>query len=162
MYKATVRALMRHGLARMNAGDGSFLLRMASPGAQLAFPGDNSFAAMYRPVVKGLEPHITHDGITEIRGFVDRFIANGTRLEADDILVNGLPHNCRVAVRGTVRMPGAATGDPDSYTNRVVAFITIRWGRMVAWEDYEDTQRVSEWDDAQAVADPLGADAPAG
>ena len=59
-------------------------------------------------------------------------------------------------------MPGVSPGDPDSYTNRLVAFITIRWGRMVAWEDYEDTQRVSDWDVAQATADPVDADAPAG
>ena len=50
MYKATVRALIRHGVRRLNAGDPSFLLRLAGPDAELAFPGDNSWAAMFRPV----------------------------------------------------------------------------------------------------------------
>ena len=35
MYKATVRALIRHGVRRLNAGDPSFLLRMARPDAEL-------------------------------------------------------------------------------------------------------------------------------
>lgn len=156
MYKATVRALMRHGLNRLNAGDSSFILRLASPKAELAFPGDNSLAAMYRPVVKSADAHVTHRGAVEIAGFADRFMENGTQFECDDILVNGLPHNCRVAVRGRTRIPGPTANDPDEYTNRAVAFITIRWGRMVAWEDYEDCERVAAWDAARAAAAPVG------
>jgi ketosteroid isomerase-like protein len=65
MYKTLVRALVRHGFARINAGDPGFLLRMAAPDAVLCFPGDNSWARMFRPVVKGRDPHGTHVGIDE-------------------------------------------------------------------------------------------------
>lgn len=152
MYKATVRALMRHGLKKLNAGSPSFILAMAHPRAELAFPGDNSLATMYRPVVKCGEAHITHRGTDELRGFVERFVENRTEFLVDDILVNGLPHRTRVAVRGRIRIPGPAPGDPDDYQNRIVAFITIAWGRMVAWEDYEDTERIAEWDAAHPTA----------
>jgi ketosteroid isomerase-like protein len=153
MYKATVRALMRHGLKKLNAGDPSFILAMVHPEAELAFPGHNSFATMYRPVVKSGEANVTHRGVDELRGFAERFVEHRLEFLADDILVNGLPHRTRVAVRGRVRIPGRGTGDPDEYQNRIVAFITIAWGRMVAWEDYEDTERASEWDAARLAAE---------
>ena len=77
----------------------------------------------------------------------DRFVAEGIRFEIEDILVNGGPWNTRVAVRAHDYIEGS---DGDSYNNRVVAFLTIRWGRLVAWEDYEDTERVAAWDRASA------------
>ncbi|MGI8756386.1 MAG: nuclear transport factor 2 family protein, partial [Acidimicrobiales bacterium] len=153
MYKATVRALVRHGLKKLNAGDPSFLLAMAHPEADLAFPGDNSFAAMYRPVVKGPDAHITHRGADELQGFAHRFVRERLEFVVEDILVNGLPHRTRVAVRGRMRIPGPGLGAPDEYQNRIVAYITLGWGRMVAWEDYEDTERVSAWDAAATSAD---------
>lgn len=143
MYKATVRALVRHGIGRLNQGDPSFLLRLAAPHAEIAFPGDNSWSTMFRPVEKGRHAHVTHRGIEECRAFADRFVAHGIRFEIEDILVNGGPWNTRVAVRAHDAIAGP---DGDDYANRVVAFLTLRWGRMVRWEDYEDTERVAEWD----------------
>lgn len=138
MYKATVRRLVRHGISRLNAGDPSFLLRRAAPDAELRFPGDNSWAAMFRPVEKGAAPHATHRGIDECRAFADRFVAEGHRLEVEDILVNGAPWHTRIAVRCQSFGPG--------YENRAVAFLELRWGRLRAWEDYEDTERVAALD----------------
>lgn len=156
MYKTTVRALMRHGLKRLNAGDPSFILAMARPTAELAFPGDNSFASMYRPVVKSRDAHVTHRGTEELKGFVDTFVARRLEFHVEDILVNGLPHRIRVAVRGQMAIPGASPREPDEYNNRLVAFITIRWGRMVSWEDYEDTERASAWDATRAASATAG------
>ena len=48
MYKATIRALLRHAVKKLNAGDYSMLLKMASPDFELAFPGDNSWATTFR------------------------------------------------------------------------------------------------------------------
>jgi hypothetical protein len=31
------------------------------------------------------------------------------------------------------------------------AFLEIRWGRLVRWEDYEDTQRVADWDNQRSA-----------
>lgn len=145
MYKATIRALIRHSISRLNDGDAAFLLRLTAPDVELAFPGDNSWAAMHRPVVKGRDIHITHRGIDECRSFADRFVGEGLRFGIEDILVNGPPWNLRVAVRAHDHRADP-DGGPDLYNNRVVAFLEMRWGRLRRWEDYEDTERVSAWD----------------
>jgi hypothetical protein len=179
MYKTAVRALVRFSIAKLNDGDPGLLLRLASPEVELAFPGDNSWAAMHRPVRRGRHRHVTHRGIDECRAFAERFVAVGLCLVIEDILVNGPPWNLRVAVRahdylaystrggaehgGADHDPGGADDDPgcvdndgvadttgdgrdDVYNNRVVAFLEMRWGRLVAWEDYEDTERIVRWE----------------
>ena len=145
MYKATVRALLRRGIARLNQGDPEMLLGMAVPDCELAFPGDNSWAAMYRPVVRGRDRHVTHQGVDECRAFAQRFVDEGVQFEVEDILVTGPPWNLRVALRTRTIAADPAGGD-DRYNNRAVAFLELRWGRLVRWEDYEDTERVSDWD----------------
>jgi ketosteroid isomerase-like protein len=149
MYKATVRALIRHGVRRLNEGDPTFLLRLAGPDAELAFPGDNSWASMFRPVVKGRECHVTHRGLDECRAFADRFVANHIQFEIEDILVNGPPWHMRVALRVHDYVAGPP-GEPDVYNNRAVAFLDLRWFKLVRWEDYEDCERVGAWDAATA------------
>jgi ketosteroid isomerase-like protein len=150
MYKAIVRALVRKGLRELSAGKPDFILGMAAPDAELSFPGDNSWAAMFRPVEKGRERHVTHRGIAECRAFAERFGSEGIQFgEPEDILVNGPPWHTRVAVRVHDFKPGPSG---DVYTNRAVAFLELRWGKIVRWEDYEDTERVAAWDAARDSA----------
>ena len=77
MYKAAVRALVRHSISRLNQGDATLLLRLASADAELAFPGDNTWAAMHRPIEKGRHRHVTHRGVDECRSFAKRFVNEG-------------------------------------------------------------------------------------
>jgi ketosteroid isomerase-like protein len=143
VYKAAVRAVVRHGIGRLNEGDPTFLLRLAAPDVEIAFPGDNSWSSMFRPVHKGRHRHATHRGIDECRAFAERFVERGLRFEIEDILVNGGPWRTRVAVRAHDHLAGA---EGDEYANRVVALLEMRWGKLVSWEDYEDTERIKEWD----------------
>jgi ketosteroid isomerase-like protein len=143
MYKWTVRTLVRRGIERLNAGDPSFLLRMTAPNVELCFPGDNSWATMFRPTEAGRARHVTHRGIDEARAFAQRFVEEGVTFEIEDILVNGGPWNTRIALRAHNYI---ATPAGDTYNNRVVAVLELRWGRLHRWEDYEDTQRVAAWD----------------
>jgi ketosteroid isomerase-like protein len=153
MYKAAVRALVRRSISRLNQGDPSLLLRLASADAELAFPGDNSWAAMHRPVQKGRDRHVTHQGIEECRTFAARFVGEGIQFAIEDILVNGPPWNLRVAVRAHDFITDRTGGD--DYNNRAVMFLELRWGRLVRWEDYEDTERVAAWDrQHEAVSRP--------
>jgi len=145
MYKAAVRALLRYSINKLNQGDYSLLLRMASPNLELVFPGENSWASMFRPLSSGRHAHATHRGISEVTAFADRFVAEGIQFEIEDILVNGGPWSTRIAVRvhNYIADPGGGT---DIYANRAVLFLEIRWARLVRWEDYEDTERVAAWD----------------
>jgi len=149
MYKTIVKMMVRRNIAQLNAGDASALLKMASPDVELRFPGDNSWARMFRPVAKGRTPHATHRGIEECRAFADRFAAQHVQFTLEDILVNGGPWNTRVAMRLVSFIDGAGGIDP--YNNRAVAILELRWGKLVAWEDYEDTERVAAWDHAAAL-----------
>lgn len=148
MYKTAVRALVRHGIRRLNEGDADFLLRLAAPDAEIAFPGDNTWSTMFRPVEKGRHRHATHRGIEECRAFAERFVEAGLQLIVEDVLVAGGPWRTRVAVRAHDFAPAA---EGDQYTNRVVACLELRWGRLRSWEDYEDTERIAAWDQAQAA-----------
>jgi len=116
----------------------------------IAFPGDNSWARMHRPVEKSRRAHPTHRGIDECRTFADRFIREGIQFEIEHILVNGGPWHSRVALRGNDFIPGP---DGDEYSNRFVALLELRWGKLVLWEDYEDTERVSALDRAREGRD---------
>ena len=148
MYKASIRALLRHSIDKLNHGDYSLLLKLASPGFELAFPGENSWSTMFRPHQRGRAPHVTHRGIDEAVAFADRFVDEQIQFEIEDILVNGPPWNTRIALRVRDFVPGH-NGD-DVYNNRAVLFLEVRWGRLVRWEDYEDTERVAAWDRATA------------
>jgi hypothetical protein len=78
--------------------------------------------------------------------------AAGGQLDVEDILVNGPPWRTRVALRVVAYVPGPnGDGDGDEYANRAVAYLDLRWGRLVTWEDYEDTERVAVWDSARAA-----------
>ena len=149
MYKATVRAIIRRGIRRLNAGDPDFLMKLAHPSAEICFPGDNSWATMFRPVEKGRRVHVTHSGLDECRAFADRFVGEGIEFGIEDILVNGPPWRTRVALRAFDFQPDGHGGD--EYNNRAVAFLELRWGKLIRWEDYEDTERVAAWDSRRAA-----------
>ena len=106
MYKASIRALLRHSIDKLNHGDYSLLLKMASPDFELAFPGDNSWATMFRPLQRGRAPHVTHRGVDEAAAFAERFVDEGIQFEIEDILVNGPPWNTRIALRVRDFVPG--------------------------------------------------------
>jgi ketosteroid isomerase-like protein len=140
MYKAMIRALFRRNVRQLNQGNYRPLLKMAAPDAELAFPGDNSWAAMFRPVERSHAQHTTHRGPAELEAFAQRFVEHGLAIEVDDILVNGPPWRTRICARVT-------DGTPDGvYANRVCLFVEARWGRIHRWEDYLDTERVAAWD----------------
>ncbi len=148
MYKATTRAFLRYNIGRLNSGDYSLLMKLASPDFQLRFPGDNSWSTMFRPVVGGRDFVATHDGIDEGAAFAERFVTHGVQVDVEDILVNGPPWNTRVMLRAKYFIPGA-DGGPDIYANRAASVLELRWGRLVRWETYEDTERTAEWDRSQ-------------
>ena len=152
MYKASIRAVMRYSIKKLNQGDYRLMLKMAHPEFELAFPGQSSWATMFRPQNTGRQRHATHRGVAEASAFAERFVAEGIQFQIEDILVNGPPWNTRIAVRAYNFIAGPQ-GHDDAYNNRALLFLELRWGRLVRWEDYEDTERVAAWD----VTAPTGA-----
>lgn len=138
MYKSAVRWMIRRNIAHLNAGDYRPSLAMFADDALFRFPGDNSWAAQFRPIssARAFEP--THKGKAEIEQFMQRFVENRLRLDIEDILVNGPPWNTRVAARAKV-----SAGDD---TNRAVLFVTARWGKLRTHEDFIDTERTNAFD----------------
>lgn len=149
MYKAVTRIAARRVIGALNDGDPRPLLALTTAETELSFPGANSFAQMFRPVAKGREAHASHRGADECRAFAERFVAEGLRLEVEDVLVNGPPWRMRLAIRAHDHTPGP---DGDLYNNRAVAFLEVRWGRIRRWEDYLDTERIAAWEAAAAHA----------
>lgn len=155
MYKTSIRALLRHSINKLNRGDYSLMLKMVGPHFELAFPGENSWATMFRPQQRGRGCHVTHRGINEATAFAERFVEEAIQFQIEDILVNGPPWNTRIALRVHDFIPGD-DGQADVYNNRAVLFLELRWGRLVRWEDYEDTERVAAWDRTPARSAPSG------
>jgi ketosteroid isomerase-like protein len=153
VYKATVRWLIRRNLRHLNQGDYGPALAMYAPDATLSFPGDNSWAREFRPPQPGRVRFATLQGRAEIESFLARYVGDGIQLEVEDILVNGPPWDARAAVVAHDWIPGRADlpGEDgvvghDRYTNRAVLYVRTRWGKIVAHEDFEDTERTAAYD----------------
>jgi len=57
------------------------------------------------------------------------------------------------ARRSTVHHWVTGADGTDIYTNRAVLFVNTRWGKIIAQEDYEDTERVAAYDRATGLLD---------
>jgi ketosteroid isomerase-like protein len=143
MYKATVRAMIKRSIRRLNEGDYRATLAVFRPDATLTFPGDNSWARQYRPPQPGRAAAPTHRGRAEIEAFLRRYVDQGIQMEVEDILVNGPPWNTRVAVRAHVWVVGDGR---DVYANRAVLMVRMAWGKIRDQEDYEDSERAAAFD----------------
>jgi ketosteroid isomerase-like protein len=141
MYKAAVRWLIRRNIKALNEGRYQPALAMFAADATLTFPGDNNWSRQYRIPQPGRAAFPTHRGRAEIEGFLQNYVDNDIQMEIEDILVNGPPWNTRAAV---VVHDWALDADGNEvYANRAVLFVRTRWGRIVAQEDYEDTERAA-------------------
>jgi ketosteroid isomerase-like protein len=132
MYASAVRFMIRRSVRRINAGDIRPTLNSFADDATLVFPGDHSWGGEYK-------------GKPAIEGFLRRFVGAGLQIVPEEIVVAGLPWNTRVCMRFTNE-----ARDPDSgavvYANRGIIYARAVWGKITYQEDYEDTQRVVEFD----------------
>ena len=144
MYKTSVRWMIRRNIRRLNEGKYEPALRMFATDGTLAFPGDNSWAHQYRDPTHGRAAFVTHRGRDELEGFLRRYIGTGMQMVVEDVLVNGPPWNMRAAARVHHWIPGPA--GEDVYSNRAVLMVRAVWGKIRSQEDYEDTERVTEYD----------------
>ncbi len=123
--------LLSFTMGRLRRGDPRPVLLMEHPDVEFTFPGANSWAGVYR-------------GKTELRPWYERFCAVGLQIYPDEVVLTGFPWRQTLCVRGTDHALG-----PDGerlYENRYVIWGHMRWGRMVRYEVYEDTERTHALD----------------
>lgn len=124
--------LVRHNIKELNAGNIKPTLRLDARDVELTFPGESSFSG----VVKGKR---------ELRRWLERFVALGLQIFAEEVVLKGFPWRQTICVRGYDYLEHEGER---VYENRYVIWGQLRWGRLKRYEVYEDTQKplaLDEW-----------------
>jgi ketosteroid isomerase-like protein len=123
--------VLRRTIRRVNEGDIGPMLSSYADDAVLVFPGDSSWGGEHR-------------GRDAIEAFLRRFVRVGLQFEAHEIVVSGWPWNAHLWVRFSdrARAPDGAV----VYENHGVIYAKTRWGKIVYQEDFEDTEKVTQFD----------------
>jgi ketosteroid isomerase-like protein len=132
MLSGLAKKVLTHNLKRLNAGDPRPVLRLDARDVSFRFPGDSSWAAELQ-------------GKEDLERWLQRFVATGLQIFADEVVAQGLPWNMTLCVRGHVYLKS-----PDGavvYENRYVIWGRMAWGLLRAYEVYEDTQKTKSLDD---------------
>jgi len=130
MYMYIVKRMIRRALRYHQAGNVEALLKFYADNVIFVFPGKNSWAGEFH-------------GKEAIAAWLRRFHRAGLKLEVHEIVAGGPPWNTTVCIRITDQ---AASNGEVIYKNRAVLFGKVRWGKIVFYEVYEDTQKVVELD----------------
>jgi ketosteroid isomerase-like protein len=131
MYSWLARGLLTRYMARIREGDYGPLLRLDARDIHFRFPGDSTWAA---------EIH-SRD---ELERWLQRFVDTGLQIYPDEVIVQGPPWKMTLCVRGTDHLD---TEDGRVYENRYVIWGRMAWGRLRAYEVYEDTQKTKALDE---------------
>lgn len=132
MFGWLAKKLIQRSLRYHQTGDIDGLLKNYADDVHFVFPGNNSWAVDVR-------------GKEAIRGWLQRFHDLGLKLEVHDILVAGPPWNMRVCMQFTDH----AADDQGRivYENTGVIYAKGRWGKIVSYTVYEDTEKVAAFDE---------------
>lgn len=123
--------LIGFNMARLRRGDIAPSLRLDDPEVNLRFPGESSWGGEFK-------------GKERVGRWLQRFVDVGLQISPDEVLAGGWPWRSTVCVRGRdhVLSPDGAL----VYENRYVIWGHLRWGRLVDYEVYLDTQKVAGLD----------------
>jgi len=123
--------LIGHNMRRLSAGDPGPTVRMYADDVRFRFPGDNSWSGE----IQGKET---------LERWLGRFAAVGIQIRPDEVVLQGWPWRQTVCIRGVAHLDA-----PDGrrvYENRYVIWGHIAWGKMRAYEVYEDTEKAKGLD----------------
>jgi ketosteroid isomerase-like protein len=144
MQSWLAKKVLSYVMARTRSGDVRPTLWLDAPDVTLTFPGQNTWSGVFR-------------GKAEVEPWLRRFAAVGIQIYPDEVVAHGLPWKTTVCVRGRDHLNG-----PDGqtvYENRYVIWGRMRWGRLKAYEVYEDTHKANELDAYLAEHPPAPATA---
>lgn len=131
MFSWLAKAMLERNMERLRAGDYRSVLKMDAKDIRFRFPGDSSWATE----IDNREDH---------GRWLQRFVDTGLKLDADEIIAQGLPWNMTLCVRGTSYLD---TEDGRVYENRYVMWGRVAWGQLREYEVYEDTQATEALDE---------------
>jgi ketosteroid isomerase-like protein len=139
MISWLAKQLLSRVMARTRAGDIRPTLMLDHPEVKFVFPGSNSWSG-------------TFNGKDEHRRWLERLVRVGVKTEPDEVVAAGLPWNQTVCIRGRSWWDNAA-GDR-IYSNRFVIWAHLKWGRLKAYEVYEDTEKAAALDEYLEAHEP--------
>jgi ketosteroid isomerase-like protein len=132
MLSWLAQKILSRNYERLRAGDYRPMLRLDAKDVRLRFPGNNSWAGEFR-------------GKRDVERWLQRFVASGIQIYADEIVVKGPPWNTTVCLRGHDFLKSA---DGETiYENRYVIWGRASWGLLKEYEVYEDTEKATALDD---------------
>ena len=123
--------LIARNMRKMSEGDPTPTLRMYAEDVRFSFPGDNSWAGEI-------------EGKADLERWLRRFIDVGIQIRPEEVVAQGWPWRQTVCVRGVTHLDA-----PDGrrvYENRYVIWGRLAWGRMRAYEVYEDSEKAKALD----------------
>jgi ketosteroid isomerase-like protein len=126
-------------MARTREGDIRPTLLLDAPDVELTFPGRSSWSGTFR-------------GKAEVARWLQRFAAVGLQIYPDEVVAVGFPWRTTVCVRGHDYLRDASGATV--YENRYVIWGRMSWGRLKAYEVYEDTHRADTRDEYLAQNRP--------
>jgi ketosteroid isomerase-like protein len=139
MLSWLAKQLISRVMARTRAGDIKPTLALDAPDVRFVFPGSNSWSG-------------TFDGKEAHRRWLERLVRVGVKTEADEVCASGPPWNTTVCIRGRSWWDNAA--GERIYDNRFVIWGRLRWGRLKAYEVYEDTEKATALDEYLEAHEP--------
>lgn len=130
MYAWAVRVLSQRAFRRLGEGDAEFAACLLAEDVAFHFPGRNPFTA-------------DHRSKEESRRWLHRFAHFRPQFEIQDVIAAGPPWNVRAGIRFRDTIGDPRDGTP--YVNEGVCWMQLRWGRVVRYEVFLDTQAVAEY-----------------
>jgi ketosteroid isomerase-like protein len=123
--------LIAHNMQKLNEGDPSPTVRMYAEDVRFKFPGDNSWAGEI-------------EGKEGLERWLRRFADVGVQIRPDEVVLQGWPWRQTVCVRGITTFD-TPSGER-MYENRYVIWGHMSWGKMRAYEVYEDSEKAKALD----------------
>ena len=123
--------LIAYIMGRTRAGDVRPTLWLDAPDVELTFPGQSSWSGTFR-------------GRDAVGRWLRRLTEVGIKTYPDEVVAVGPPWSTTVCIRGHAHCD-APSGER-IYENRFVIWGRLSWGRLRAYEVYEDTHLANELD----------------
>lgn len=123
--------LIAYNMRRPREGDPSPTVRLYAEDVRFSFPGDSSFA-----------PGASNK--REQTAWLERFARIGLQIYPEEVLLKGFPWHQTLCVRGHIHLDDPQEGR--IYENRYVIWGHLSWGKMRAYEVYENTHKTEALD----------------